>query len=160
MKSCGNIKPEKLHLVMKKIKTYFILALVSLGTLLSGQAFQAEYITTGYHHTSGRVERFFNRLADRSEPMDGKGYGEPVFYMSYVVDRNNIVHENELSVEDWMTSPFDWALQENELVVEPWMEAPFESGLREPKLAVESWMTRPFELDGDIRIESWMTRPF
>jgi hypothetical protein len=145
---------------MKKIKTYFILALVSLGTLLSGQAFQAQYITTGYHHTSGRVERFFNRLADRSKPMDGKRYGEPEVYMSYLVDWNNIVHETAPSVEDWMTSPFDWVPQEEKLVVEPWMEAPFESGFREPKLAVESWMTRPFELDGDIGIESWMTRPF
>ena len=68
--------------------------------------------------------------------------------------------ESDLVLEDWMTSPFDWALQENELVVEPWMEAPFESGLREPEPVVESWMTRPFELDVDIRIESWMTRPF
>jgi len=145
---------------MKTMKIYFIAALISLGTLLSGQAFRAEYITAGYHHTSSRFERFFNRLADQSDRMDSKRYGEPSVHMSFVVDRDNTIYEQELSIEDWMVSPFDWALQEDELVVEPWMEAPFESGLQEPKLAVESWMTRPFELDGDIELQSWMTGPF
>lgn len=126
---------------MRLIRIYIIAALVSLGTLLSGQAFQVEYITTGYHHRTDRFERFFNRLAERSELVDGNGYGEPVVCMSFVVSEYNIVYEEELAVEDWMASPFDWVLQEEEL-------------------AVESWMTRPFELEGDIEIEPWMTGPF
>ena len=145
---------------MRIIKIYFIAVLISLGTLLSGQAPHVEYITTGYHHTPGTFERFFNRLAERSERMDGNGYGEPVVCMSFVVNDDNIVYEKELAMEDWMTTPFDWGLQEEELAVESWMEAPFESGILEPELAVEDWMTRPFELDGDIEIESWMTSHF
>ena len=71
---------------------------------------------------------------------------------------NNI--EEAIEIESWMTSSFD-VLMEEGLVVEEWMTSSFEANL-EPAVNVESWMAAPFEVpqEESIEIESWMTTPF
>jgi hypothetical protein len=67
--------------------------------------------------------------------------------------------ENELTMEDWMASPFE--ATESELVIELWMTLPFVS--TENDLVMESWMTSPFGLGTELEaltLESWMTTPF
>lgn len=71
-----------------------------------------------------------------------------------------IIYDDQLKVENWMTTPFDVELDEA-VKVEGWMSAPFEIINEEP-VNVESWMTVPFETTGEtkLEVEGWMTRPF
>ena len=71
---------------------------------------------------------------------------------------NNV--ENSVEIEAWMTAPFD-ALIEEDIKVENWMNDPFSAGL-ESNVDVEEWMTIPFEssLEENITVENWMSSPF
>ncbi len=51
-------------------------------------------------------------------------------------------------------------IYEDEIALESWMTAPFETGLEEEELSIESWMTAPFEAAEEIEIEEWMTTAF
>jgi hypothetical protein len=71
----------------------------------------------------------------------------------------NIVFENELVMENWMSDPFEE--MESDLVMENWMTVPFEA--MDNDLVVENWMTSPFGLGTELEaltLESWMTTPF
>ena len=57
----------------------------------------------------------------------------------------DVVVEEELIIESWMTTPFE-NMSETELVLEEWMVIPFENIVVENELALETWMTTPFEV--------------
>jgi hypothetical protein len=64
-------------------------------------------------------------------------------------ETENIVFENELVVENWMTRPFETITMENELTMEDWMTSSFGLGTELEALILESWMTTPFETTDD-----------
>jgi hypothetical protein len=79
------------------------------------------------------------------------------------LERLDVVYENELCLESWMTAPFETGTAEEDVSLESWMTAPFETGAAEEDVSLESWMTAPFETgaaEEDVSLESWMTAPF
>lgn len=77
------------------------------------------------------------------------------------IDTDDIKFETELTMENWMSDPFD--SMDNDLIVESWMANPFSSPSSEEGLSFEKWMTTPFGLDAEhdvLALESWMTTPF
>ena len=70
---------------------------------------------------------------------------------------------SDLVMEDWMSDPFRSSHKESDLVMEDWMSVPFRSSLTENELLMENWMSTPFETDTEeeaLTLESWMTTPF
>ena len=72
----------------------------------------------------------------------------------------DVIYEEALMVESWMTTPFETNIEER-ITVESWMTAPFESAIEE-SVEVENWMTVPFEsaIEESVEVEAWMTAPF
>ena len=68
---------------------------------------------------------------------------------------NEVVLEEDLSMESWMAEPFESDSIEVIVALEPWMSLPFEANF-ESELVLEYWMTIPFESSEDIGIEQWM----
>ncbi len=84
---------------------------------------------------------------------------EPVVVKSISVNSVEIVYEQELTSERWMTESFSDALETSD--VESWMNEPFYKGF-EPELEVEQWMSSPFyenneSPEEELTVESWMT---
>ena len=123
---------------MKTTKIILATALISLGTCLYGQGCQFENIKVNYAEKNGRIESFFNGIMEFADGTLNRDFDEPVVSMSYTIDRGDIVFEEDL-------------------IMESWMSAPFESSVADAVLAVEKWMTTPFEAAENIEIESWMT---
>ena len=68
----------------------------------------------------------------------------------------DIFMDQDLSVENWMSEPFESANFENDIALEDWMTEPFEAYF-ESELSLESWMIIPFESADNIEVEQWMT---
>jgi hypothetical protein len=153
--------------VMKTTKIILGVALLTLGTFTFGQkssliekvfhgrSNKVEYITAHHVTAPGKIEMKVQELLGMSNEF--ALLDEPVVYLSYTVARADVVYEEAINTEAWMTSPFEASLPEAGISVEPWMMSPFDSGLTENELSVERWMTTPFETDEDIKVESWMT---
>ncbi len=74
---------------------------------------------------------------------------------------SNVNLDNEITIECWMTSPFEAVALENDLALENWMTSPFEAVSLESDLALENWMTSPFEASVErLNLECWMVTPF
>lgn len=153
--------------VMKTTKIFLSVALLSLATFSFGQqsslfekvfhgrSNKVEYITANHVTGPGRMEMKVQELLGMNKGFAIKD--EPVVYLSYTVARADVVYEEAINTEEWMTSPFEAGLPEAVISVEPWMLSPFDSGPIENDLSVERWMTTPFDTDENIEIESWMT---
>jgi len=72
-----------------------------------------------------------------------------------------LIMEQDLNLETWMSVPFEESLLEAEISLVNWMVTPFEASL-DAELVLENWMVAPFEtsLDGELILENWMTVPF
>lgn len=152
---------------MKTTKIILSVALLTIGTFTFGQksslfekvfhgrSNKVEYITANHVTSPGKIEMKVQELLCLNDGFAIKD--EPVVYLSYTVARADVVYEEAIITEAWMTSPFEASLPEARINVESWMLTPFDSGLTENKLSVESWMTTPFETDDNIEVESWMT---
>ena len=83
----------------------------------------------------------------------------PAISKTIFVSSADISYEENMEVEEWMTSTFEYKV-ENSVEIEAWMTAPFDA-LIEEDIKVENWMSSPFEssLEDDIEIENWMTNP-
>ncbi|MFH0757478.1 MAG: hypothetical protein V2B15_09340 [Bacteroidota bacterium] len=67
-----------------------------------------------------------------------------------------MILEQELVMENWMTIPFENSSPDNDLCLENWMSVPFEANSIENDLCLENWMTIPFETTQENKAESWM----
>ena len=67
-----------------------------------------------------------------------------------------IVYEQELDMENWMSVPFEASVENEALSLESWMTTPFEASVENEVLSLESWMTTPFETTEDIEFEKCM----
>ena len=72
-----------------------------------------------------------------------------------------VVLEQDMSLETWMSVPFEESVLEAEINLVNWMVTPFEASL-DADLVLETWMADPFEssLDGELPLETWMSVPF
>jgi hypothetical protein len=88
-----------------------------------------------------------------------------------IADNNNrrdyntveMIVEQGLDMESWMTIPFENSDLESDLDLEHWMAVPFEIGDENRDLCLENWMSVPFEtnsIENDLCLENWMTIPF
>ena len=119
---------------------------------------QVEFITADYNSDeSSRIENWMHDLRSWASNKNSRDtYSAPVVTRTIFVEQADVVYEEQLGIESWMTTPFECAVAEEELGIESWMTAPFESNLTEEDLYLESWMTVPFESLEDIEIEDWM----
>jgi len=51
-----------------------------------------------------------------------------------------IVYEQEMDMENWMSVPFENDVMESDLNLENWMSVPFEVSVEDEVLSLESWM--------------------
>ena len=156
---------------MKATKIILSIALVALATtsfgqlssikekLFNKQSNEVKYITADYKSNSnGRIESWMHDLRSWSSDRASKDtYVAPVVIHTINIESADVVFEEELFLESWMTTPFKSSVAEEELNVESWMTTPFNTNIAEDRLKVESWMTIPFETDEFIEIESWMS---
>lgn len=74
-----------------------------------------------------------------------------------------MIVEQELVIENWMTVSFENSASDNDLYLEHWMAVPFGSSDLESDLDLEHWMTVPFvakSIENDLCLENWMMIPF
>ena len=143
---------------MKTIKIFlsiagFALTTISFGQLLERNQDDVLLYSAYYNSTENRFEHRLHPYSARNLP--GDRFNEPVITRTYFA-----LDENNISIEPWMTAPFESSLNEEEIMIESWMLSPFESNYFEDDLVVEPWMTAPFELDDEIQVEEWMTEPW
>ena len=85
-----------------------------------------------------------------------------VFFLGSISMANAASFDDEIVIEEWMTTPFETVVFEEAIVTESWMSAPFESGVDLETIIVEEWMKTPFEIELDlesIAVEDWMKSP-
>ncbi len=141
---------------MKTTKLFLSIALVALTAtsfsqlplkdrLFSKRNNEVVYYTADYKAETSKIENWMIDICDwASSKVSRDVYQAPVVSSTYFTEQVEIIYEDELGMENWMTVPFESSVLENELVLESWMAEPFETGLEE-ELSIESWMTAPFE---------------
>lgn len=83
----------------------------------------------------------------------------PVVLESFSVSNVEVVFEEELATETWMTEPISKSFESSN--VEAWMTHSFAEEL-EPNVELEAWMTQPFvdaDYEAELEVEEWMTNP-
>ena len=161
---------------MKTTKIILSIALVALATVSLGQRTyvlerlfpdedpQIAHFTANDEYKKSRIEIWKHNLHGwASEKMTWDVYQAPVVSHTFYAEQVEVVYEEALELEGWMTRPFESSFAEEELNVESWMTKPFESSFAEEELNVESWMTKPFKgtfAEEELNVESWMTTPF
>jgi hypothetical protein len=143
---------------MKTLKIFLIIAgfaltSISFGQLLSRKSNDMLLYTAYYNSATNRFEHLLHPYTGMNMP--GDRFEEPVITRTYFAG-----YENNISIEPWMTAPFESSVYEEEPMIESWMLSPFESDYFEPDPIIEEWMTTPFVLDDEIEIETWMTEPW
>ncbi len=155
---------------MKTTKLIFSIALLALGTISFGQrSFNIERLPSDQNHelahftSDGKIENshieFWMHDAQgwASEKVSFDVYETPVVDRTIYVEQVEVLYEENLRLESWMTTPFECSVAEEELNIESWMVIPFETDITEDELNIESWMTTPFETGEEIEMEPWMT---
>ncbi|MDF1575303.1 MAG: hypothetical protein P1P86_08955 [Bacteroidales bacterium] len=129
---------------MKTTKLIVVFLLLTLGAAINRQTGQERFITADYSVKNNRFEDRVSGFLSRTENIISKENMEPAVYKYYFYDHADIVYEEVLGLEEWMTTPFESAVAENEMTLEEWMTTPFESRLTEEELTIEPWMLSPF----------------
>ena len=169
----GNDLNLKNARVMKTTKIILSIALVTLTATSFGQLsnFKEKLFakrtntvaiyTANYTNNESRIETWMHDLRSwASERRTNDGVEAPVVAESFVIESADVVYEETLTIENWMSAPFETDVYEEALTLESWMSVPFETGVYEEALNLESWMTSPFEtglVEEEIAIETWMT---
>lgn len=162
---------------MKTTKLILSIALVALATvsvggqrtyilerLISNDEPQIAQLTADNEREKSRIEIWkhnFNGWA--SEKFTWDVYEAPKVAHTFYAERVEVVHEENLELEKWMTRPFKDEFVEEEVRIESWMARPFKDEFIEEELYIESWMTTPIESvfpEEELNVESWMTTPF
>ncbi len=138
---------------MKTTKLFLSIALVALTVtsfsqlslkdrLFSRSNNEVAYFTADYKPESSKIENWMVDIRDwANSKVSRDTYVAPVVSCTYMMDQVEIIYEDEIGLESWMT-------------------VPFETGLEDEELNLESWMTAPFEAAEEIKIEEWMTAAF
>ena len=158
---------------MKTTKLILSIALVALTATSFGQLsnFKEKMFakrnntvaiyTANYTNNESRIESWMHDLRSwASDRRTSEECSAPVVAESFVIESVDVVYEEELFTETWMSAPFETDLYEEALNLESWMSAPFETDVYEEVLVLENWMTSPFDTEiaeEEIAIESWMT---
>lgn len=162
--------------IMKTTKLILSIAMIALATTSFAQhIFNIERVSPKQYHQiahfsadknpeNNQIEIWMHDLQGRaSKKVSWDVYEAPDVTRTLFVEQVEVIYEEVLGLESWMTAPFESNLAEEELYVEPWMTAPFENDIAEEELFLESWMVAPFEsnlAEEDLTLESWMTTPF
>ncbi len=112
---------------MKTTKTIWTAILALLSIAASAQAEESLFVRVKYSQKLDHFSHNSNGKADL-----------PVISQSYYSGYAVVSYENEPTMENWMSVPFEELLFERDLPVEAWMSKPFET---EEALKVEAWMT-------------------
>lgn len=112
---------------MKTIKALCTAILVMLTMAASAQAEENLFVRVEYSQELDHFSHHSNEEADL-----------PVISQSYYSGYAVVSYENEPTMENWMSAPFEELLFESDQPVEAWMSKPFET---EEALEVEAWMT-------------------
>ncbi|MEN8226529.1 MAG: hypothetical protein ABFS38_00135 [Bacteroidota bacterium] len=162
---------------MKTTKLILSIALVALATTSFGQLssnkersfnkqnHKVKYLTTDYcSKESSRIESWMHDLRSWSNNRAYRNtYIAPVVTRTIRIEQADVLYEEDLGLENWMTTPFECCVNdesgfaEEELSMEIWMITPFESSNFEEELILESWMTTPFLGTEAMEVEEWMT---
>lgn len=143
---------------MKTLKIFLIIAGfafsgICFGQLQSGNNSEVLFYSAHYNLAHNRIEHQLNEYPARTT--SGDNFEAPVFARAYYVPANI-----DLSLEAWMTLPFESSFYEEDIRIESWMESPFNDVYYDMDLPLEPWMTKPFESGEEIEIEDWMTTPW
>lgn len=148
---------------MKTTKTLIAALLVLVTATTFAQAKKGLFVSVKYSHEMNRIETWVSHISDRISHNNSDEAELPVISETYYADFADITYENEsliedaLSMETWMSAPFEEAFYEDALSLEAWMSETFETDEPQNELGLEEWMSTPFELDEIIQIEDWMT---
>jgi len=158
---------------MKTIRIFLSFALFALATVSFGQRTymmerlfpnrnqQVAHLTADRHAANSQIEIWTHDPQGRaSKKVSYDIHEAPVVARTLYVEQVEILYEENLRIEAWMTTPFKSSVAEEELNIESWMIAPFKSKNFEKRLKIESWMTAPFEAGEFIEMESWMYSPW
>ena len=155
---------------MKTTRLLLSIILVALATVSFGQRSyrmerlspdhrqQVAHFTADRHAENSRIEIWTHNPHGRASKKVSYDISEaPVVASDFYFEQVEILYEENLQIESWMTTPFKSSVVEEELNIESWMTTPFNTNIDEDRLKVESWMTTPFEADEFIEMESWMS---
>ena len=159
---------------MKILKSILIIIGVALTSISFGQRLTQDkestlFYTLAYNPSNNRLEHHVNDFPERHAygdyfdvPIAARTYFGPmeteISVESWMTDPfENNYFEVEPFVETWMTMPFEDNYYEEDLRIESWMTSPFETSFYEEELFIEQWMTKPFDLEEEIEVEEWMT---
>ncbi|MCK5134344.1 MAG: hypothetical protein KAR19_01050 [Bacteroidales bacterium] len=108
---------------MKTTKLILSITLVALVTTSFGQLASID----GHSRLNALKNRIFpNR---NTEVVYSKAnYEAPVVSRSIFIEQAEIIFEDDVLMENWMTAPFESSVAEEEISIESWMTAPFEAG--------------------------------
>lgn len=154
---------------MKTTKIILSIALVALGTSSFGQLRlikerlfqkrnpQVEMITVNHNYKEkSRVENWMYDLQGWTIRDSEETNENPVIIRTIRTNRVEVIYEQQMTLENWMTAPFEYRDLEENQEVESWMKTPFETGMTGMDLPLELWMTTPFTNDEIIEMEGWM----
>ncbi len=111
--------------------------------LFHKQPNKVEYITAEYNTSeSRRIENWMYDLRSWSSNRESSdAYVAPVVSSTFTVENIDVVYEEELRLENWMTNSFDCFVSEEDLTIEAWMTTPFEAA---EEIEMEDWMVDTF----------------
>ena len=151
---------------MKTMKIFLSIAGFAITSLCCGQLFSQNnsdvlFYTAYYNLSSNSLEHHINPYPART--IAGDYFDAPSLTRTYFV-----LIDYDISVEAWMTEPFESNYYEEDIQIEAWMELPFDCAYFETGPEVEEWMTRPFTYseqktdvtEEDIPVEAWMKSPW
>lgn len=153
---------------MKTTKLILSIALVALVTTSFGQLSLKErifpnrnqevaYFTADYKTETSKIENWMHDLRSWAvERNSGNTSDTPVVLGTIKLVQAEVVYEETMAVERWMSAPFGIGLAEEELDLESWMITPFSGSIAEEPIQLESWMASPFEANEEIEVEGWM----
>lgn len=133
------VKPET-RKKMKTLKTTLLLFALSLFSLNLAEA-QIMEVSFENHGRSFDLKQWLSSSFGQNTYTDFEAeIDEPVILYTYRISNADLVYEQALDTEEWMTAPFECDKFENDLEVEQWMTLPFSREMEEEP-EVEEWMT-------------------
>ena len=124
---------------MKTTKTFCTAILALLTMAASAQVEESLFVRVEYSQELNRFETWVSNVYDRINHNSNEEADLPVISQSYYSGYAVVSYENEPTMENWMSAPFEEVLFEGDLSMEAWMSTPFKT---EEALEVEAWMTK------------------
>jgi hypothetical protein len=129
---------------MKATKILIAVILVLVTTTTFAQAEKGLFAMVKYSQEMNRFETWVSDIDERTNHEDLNESDLRLISTTYYVDYADISYENEYSLKQWMTAPFEDAIIDENLPMEPWMNEPFETVELQEELRLEDWMATSF----------------